>query len=67
MARRTPEPTDKLQLAEVAELLQVTYASAKTMRSRGAFPPAEEKFGRTPWWYRYKVEQWKKDRAERSA
>lgn len=65
MATPSQSPEDRLQLREVAELLDVTYESAKSMRSRGEFLEASGMFGRTPWWYRWRVEQHIKERTSK--
>ncbi len=67
MAKKIERDDDRLDLEAVAAMLNVTYASARTMRSRGVFPDAGGKIGNSPWWFRFKVEQWMKERSERTA
>lgn len=68
MARRmTQTPEDKLQLAEVAALLGLKYNSAKVMRARKELLKEDGMFGRTPWWYRWRVEQEKAKRPKQTA
>ncbi len=58
---------DQLSQAQVAELIGVTAANLRVMRSRGQFEEPSGHIGVTPWWRRWKVERWLKERAEQTA
>lgn len=58
---------DRIDLTEVAKILGYTYGTARTMRSTGQFPEPAGFLGRTPWWYRSKVLEWKETRSERAS
>lgn len=59
---------ERLTLKEAAELLDMSYGVARTMRWRGTFPPKDGELGTVPWWYRARVLAWKRERdTERSA
>lgn len=59
---------DRLTLKEAAEVLDMSYGVAKTMRWRGTFPAPNGELGTVPWWYRSTLIAWKRERdSERSA